>query len=165
MDPVLSSCSCTRWTLTLVVVILSKHFWHAGYCNTMHICFEWCNELYGQANIRRCHLQSHKVYVSYLQHLSQTAEPTHADIAVGKRWSVLSRNLTEPRLVLETEPLCFPNTLFVMARKRVCIWSLWWLFHAEGLMFRRLMLAMKKKIQKNKEIEGALVRQWSRKHL
>lgn len=164
MDPVLSSCSCTGWTLTLVVVILSKHFWHPGYCNMMHICFEWCNELYGQANIRRCHLQSHKVYVSYLQHLSQTAEPTHADIAVGKRSSVLSRNLTEPRLVLETEPLCFPNTLFVMARKRVCISSLWWLFHAEGLMFRRLMQAMKKNT-KNKEMEGALVRQWSRKHL
>lgn len=99
MDPVPSSRSCRRWTLTPVVVILS--FWHPGYCNAMHICFEWCNALYGQANIRWCHLQSHKVYVSYQQHLSQTAEPTHADIAVGKRRSVLSRNLTEPRLVLE----------------------------------------------------------------
>lgn len=144
MESALSSCSCRRWTLTLAVVILSKHFWHPGYCNTMHICFEWCNDLYGQGNIVWCHLQSLKVCVSYLQHLSQTAEATHADIAVGKRGSFLSRNLADPQLILKKEPVCFPNTLFVMARKRVCIWGLWWLFHAEGLMFHRLMQATKK---------------------
>lgn len=160
----LSSRSCSRWTLTLVVVILSKHFWRPGYCNPMHICFEWCNEFYGQANIRWCHLQSHKVYVSYQQHLSQTAELTHADIAVGTRWSVLSRNLTEPWFVPETEPLQpptptpppIPNTLFVMARKRVCIWSLWWLFHAGRLMSRRLG---KKKEKKRRNTCKAMILQ------
>lgn len=121
MDPVLSTCSCSRWTLTPVVVILSKHLWHPGYCNTMHICFEWCNELYGQANIRRCHLQSHKVYVSYLRHLSQTAEPTHADIAVGKRWSVLSRNLTEPRLVLQKRSRCVFPILCLLWPGSACV--------------------------------------------
>lgn len=91
------------------------------------------------------------------QHLKQTAEPTHAALAVGKRRSFLSRNLRNLRVQSEKkkEPACFPNTVFVMTRKCMCIWGLWWLFHAEGLMFQRLTHGTKC---------GTCERQWSCKH-
>lgn len=52
-----------RRTLTRVVVMLSKHSPHPCYCNSMHMCFQWRNYQYGRGNIRRCHLQRHKVCV------------------------------------------------------------------------------------------------------
>lgn len=123
--------------------MLSKHFWRPGYCNPMHICFQWCNRYDRHGNIRRCRLQRHTVCVCcfYPQHLRQTLGRSPAALAVGTDMIPLvteshqrSAHFGKGHIVFY-EYCCWPGGAF-------CIRSLRWLFlaffHADGLTFQRL---------------------------
>ena len=101
------------WTLTSALVMLCKHSLHPCYCNSVHMCFSWCNRLYCKRNIRRCHLQRLKVYFFYLEHLTQAAGLTHAVLVVGKRSCLLSQILSSPELAVK-------KVASVFSQYRVC---------------------------------------------
>lgn len=143
--PHVCECSHIRGNSTSVVVMLSKHFWRPGYCNPMHIWFQWCNRYDRHGNIRRCRLQRHTVCVCvccfYPQHLRQTLGRSPAALAVGTDVIPLVTESHQRSAHFEKghsvfyEYCCWPGGAF-------CIRSLRWLFlaffHADGLTFQRL---------------------------